>query len=205
MQVVVVDNGEDIVEHFREEPDFLYIQGDATEDQTLLDARILSARALITSLPNDADNLFVVLTAREMRSDMTIISRASNFNSDKKLKTAGATNVIMPDMIGGQRMAKLVAQPDVVEFLDFILLQSRETVYIDEISCKNLSACFVEKTIEEWGIRSQGGANIVGLKTADNNYIVNPSANVKISNQDQLFVLGTPEQILKLKSILMGE
>ena len=204
-QVVVVDNDVSIIETIRENANTLYIRGDATQDETLLDAKIDKARALITALPNDADNLFVVLTARSMNPDITIISRASNFNTDKKLRSAGATNVIMPDKIGGQRMAKLVAQPDVVDFLEFVMLRESEEVYIEEISCKNLSSNFVEKTIGEWSVRSTTGANIIGLKTSENKYIVNPSPEVKIASEDQLFVLGSPEQVGKLKKVLFED
>ncbi|MBU8891493.1 MAG: potassium channel protein [Bacteroidales bacterium] len=202
--VVVIDNNDAIIENIRKDASLLYIQGDATQDETLLNARIDKARALITALPNDADNLFVVLTAKTMNPEITIISRASNFNSDRKLRSAGATNVIMPDKIGGQRMAKLVAQPDIVDFLEYIMHRESEEVYIEEISCKNMSPKFTEKTIGEWSIRSTTGANIIGLKTADNNYIVNPSPDVKITDNDQIFVLGNPEQIEKLKKVLFG-
>lgn len=202
--VVVVDSNESIIEAIREDPNMLYIHGDATQDETLVSAKIEKAKALITALPNDADNLFVVLTARSMNPDFTIISRASNFNSDRKLRSAGATNVIMPDKIGGQRMAKLVAQPDVVDFLEFVMLREAEEEYIEEISCKNISTQFTEKTIGEWLIRTHTGANIIGLKTADNKYIVNPSPDVKITVEDQLFVLGSPEQIKSLKKVMFG-
>ena len=201
-KVVIIDNNDLIIKAIREDADLLYIQGDATQDETLLDAKIDKARALITALPNDADNLFVVLTARTMNPEMTIISRASNFNSDRKLRSAGATNVIMPDKIGGQRMAKLVAQPDVIDFIEYIMLRESDGVHIEEISCKNMSAQFTRKTIGEWSIRSTTGANIIGLKTANNNYIVNPSPDVKITGKDQIFVLGNPEQIGKLKKVL---
>ncbi|MCB2197574.1 MAG: potassium channel protein [Bacteroidetes bacterium] len=202
--VVIIDNNDAIVETIREDASLLYIQGDATMDETLMDARIDKAKALITALPNDADNLFVVLTARSMNSDITIISRASNFKTDKKLRNAGATNVIMPDKIGGQRMAKLVAQPDIVDFLEYVMLRESDEMYIEEISCKDLASEFTEKTIGEWSIRSTTGANIIGLKTADNKYIVNPTADVKISENDQLFVLGNPEQIKKLKKVMFS-
>lgn len=202
--VVVVDNKESTVEMIRENADLLYIYGDATEDETLMAASIDKARALITALPNDADNLFVVLTARSMNQGIKIISRASNFNSDKKLRNAGATNVIMPDKIGGQRMAKLVEQPDIVDFLEYIMLRESDEVYIEEIACKGLVADFTEKTIGEWSIRSTTGANIIGLKTANNKYIVNPTPEVKISENDQLFVLGNPNQIKHLKKVLFN-
>ncbi len=201
--VVIIDSDEAIIEKIREDASLLYIQGDATQDETLLDAKIEKAQALITALPKDADNLFVVLTAKTMNPEMTIISRASNFNSDRKLRSAGATNVIMPDKIGGQRMAKLVAQPDIVDFLEFIMLRGSDDAYIEEISCENISTKFTEKSIGEWSIRATTGANIIGLKTSDNNYVVNPSADVKITNRDQIFVLGSPEQINNLKKVLL--
>lgn len=202
--VVIIDRSEVIAEELREQADVPYVFGDATEDDTLLDARIMHAKALITAFPNDSDNLFVVLTAREMNSKLTIISRASQFNSGKKLRSAGATNVIMPDKIGGQRMAKLVAQPDVVEFIDHVMLQSTTDVFIEEINCKQMSTKFVEKTIGEWGVRAVTGANIIGVKRGSGEFVLNPSPDVKLSAEDMLFVLGTKQQIAHLKSTLWG-
>lgn len=205
VEVVVVDSNPGIIDELRKIPSNMYIEGDAASDETLTNANIMNAKALITALPNDADNLFVVLTARELNPNLKIISRASHAQTDKKLKSAGATNVIMPDRIGGQRMAKLVAQPDVVDFLDFIMLQDPEEVFLDEISCNNLDECFTNKSIGEWSIRKHTGANIIGLKTKDNRYIVNPGPEVKISPYDQLFVLGKRSQLNKLRDILTGK
>jgi len=202
---IIIDKNEEIIEEIRNKRQMLYIQGDATNDEVLKSANIENARALIAALPNDADNLFVVLTAKEFNPSLKIISRASEAHSDKKLKMAGATNVIMPDRIGGQRMAKLVTQPDIIDFLDHIMLQSTDDIYIEEISCDQLKSCFVEKSIGEWSIRQNTGANIVGIKTKDKKYIVNPSPDVKISSYDQLFVLGSNEQIKKLTDILTGK
>ncbi|MEA3317822.1 MAG: NAD-binding protein [Bacteroidota bacterium] len=202
---VIIDSNIDIINNIREETDFLYIHGNAAEDEVLNEAQILKAKALITALPNDADNLFVVLSAKDINRKLTIISRASKFSSIRKLKRAGATNIIMPDRIGGQKMAKLVAHPDVVEFLDYIMLNREDEVFIEEISCDGLAFCFAEKTIGEWNVRSISGANIVGMKTADNSYVVNPSPDVKITSKDQLFVLGTPYQISQLKNALKND
>ena len=200
--VVIVEEKESVVEQVREESDFMYIHGDATLDDVMESAMIRKARALITTLPIDADNLFVVLTAREMNPKLKIISRASKDHSDVKLKRAGATNVIMSDKIGGQRMATLVAQPDVVEFLEYILLQGHDQVKIVEISCKNLSTCFNGKSIMELDIRNESGANIIGLKRKDKTYIINPRPSVVLSHDDQLFVMGSKDQIVKLTQIL---
>ncbi len=202
--VVIVDSNVDIINNIRENSEYLYVHGNATEDEVLHEAQILKAKAIITALPNDSDNLFVVLTAKVINPKLKIISRASNFSSDKKLKRAGATNVIMPDKIGGQKMAKLVAHPDVVEFLDYIMLCREDDVLIEEVSCEDLNVSFAEKTIGEWNVRSISGANIVGMKTADKSYVVNPSPDIKITSKDQLFVLGTLIQINQLKKTLKG-
>ena len=166
---------------------------------------IRKAKALITALPNDADNMFVVLTASEMNPSLKIISRASDFRSDSKLKRAGATNIIMPDRIGGQRMAKLVTQPDVVEFIEYILLQRSRDVQLTEISCQQMAMCNYKKTIRELKLRERSGANLVGIKTGEGAYIFNPSPDIEITQADKLFVLGTPGQVTKFKNILAEE
>ena len=202
VQLVVVEREESVMERILDNPDLLYIHGDATHDDVLVSCEINKARVLIITLPVDADNLFVVLTARELNPAMTIISRASDENSDLKLKRAGANNVIMPDRIGGQRMAKLVAQPDVVEFLEFLMLQSSENVALEEINCSKLATCFDGKSIRELDIRNESGANIIGLKRSDKTFIINPLPEVVLTSDDMLFVLGTKRQIERLKNIL---
>lgn len=203
VNLVIVERNDESMEKILENPKLLYIHGDATQDDILEMCRIDRARALITTLPVDADNLFVVLTAREMNPGLTIISRASDEHSDAKLKRAGATNVIMPDRIGGQRMAKLVAQPDVVEFLDFLMLQSLENVVLAEIMCNRLHSYFEGKSIRELDIRNESGANIIGLKRSDNSYIINPLPEVLLTSTDKLFALGTKTQITRLKKTLI--
>lgn len=199
---VIVESKPDVVHHLRD-TDYLYVEGDATQEGTLELANIMSARALITTLPVDADNLFVVLTARQMNPDLLIISRASDDNSDTKLKRAGATNVIMPDKIGGARMARLVVDPDVVEFMDYVLMQPSKTgVRVEEISCSELASCFAGKSIRDLDVHNKTGANIIGLKNSDNQYIVNPTADTTLSSSDQLFVLGTPNDIRELRDLI---
>ena len=203
VKIVVVERDEQIMESILENPGLLYIHGDATRDDTLALCKIDRAKALITTLPVDADNLFVVLTARELNPGLKIISRASDEHSDAKLKRAGATNIIMPDRIGGQRMAKLVTQPDVVEFLDFLMLQSTENVALEEITCTRLNSCFEGKSIRELDIRNESGANIIGLKRIDSSYIINPLPEILLSSSDKLFALGTKNQLARLRKILI--
>ncbi|MDD2386291.1 MAG: potassium channel protein [Bacteroidales bacterium] len=201
-EVLIIEKESTLIEQIMEDAEFMFIQGDATQEDVQSEAGIEKAKALITTLPNDADNLFVVLSAREINPDLTIISRASDDNADKKLLRAGATNIIMSDKLGGQRMAKLVAQPNVVEFLDHVMIQEKNNVRLEEISFKNIGAKFKQKTIRELKVRNISGVNVVGVRTADGTYVLNPSADYIIYCEDKLFALGTIEQINKLSQII---
>jgi len=197
-QFVIIEKSETLVEQVREHG-FLCIQGDCTQDEILYKTGISNARALITTLPIDADNLFVVLTARSINPKLTIISRASDDNSDKKLKIAGANNVIMPDRIGGAHMASLVIKPDVIEFLDHITGQGGPNINLEEIVFNELPEQLRNHTIKDLEVRNKSGANIIGFKTAHGEYVINPSADTKIIPGAKLFVLGTPKQVAKLR------
>ncbi|HEY0029934.1 MAG TPA: potassium channel protein [Bacteroidia bacterium] len=200
---VVIEQKKEIVSSINHHYSDLVLEGDGTHDEVLLKAGILKAKALITTLPIDADNLFIVLSARTLNPKLTIISRASEDNSDKKIKLAGADNVIMPDKLGGAHMASLVMKPDVMEFVDYITGQGGDNIRLEEITFANLSPEFQNKTIRELEIRNRSGANIIGFKTAQSEYIINPSADTKIIPDAKLFVLGTSDQILKLKELFV--
>jgi len=199
---VVIENDAALTATLNHRFSDLVVTGDGTQDETLIRAGILRASAIITTLPTDADNLFIVLTARNLNKGLTIISRASEDNSDKKLKIAGANNVIMPDKVGGAHMASLVMKPDVMEFIDHINAEGGDTVNLEEISFTNVPEGLKDKTLRDLEIRNRSGANIIGYKTASGEYIVNPNADTRIIAESKLFVLGTPEQIASLKQIL---
>lgn len=198
---VVVEQKKDEVEKLNHKFSHLVLEGDATQDEVLLKAGVERAAALITTLPIDADNVFIVLTARSLNPKLAIISRASDDNSDRKLKTAGANNVIMPDKIGGAHMASLVLKPDVIEFIDYITGQGGPEINLEEITFDNLPEPLRNKTIKDLEIRNKSGANIVGFKTGTGEFIINPSPDTKLIPDGKLFVLGTPEQIRKLREM----
>lgn len=202
-QFVIVEKRDNVIEHVRNHPDFLYVRGDATHEDVLLEAGIDRAKAVIATTPNDADNVFVVLTARSMNENLTIISRASDKNAAGKLRRAGADNVVLPERIGGQRMAKLIAQPDVLEFLDYVLLQSANEVTLEEVSCTNMSCKLSGKSLSELKIRNLSGANIVGLKKFGGEYVFNPDPGTILECEDKIFVLGSPDQILRLREAMV--
>lgn len=198
---IVVEQSRTLISENLESP-FRFIEGDATEDKTLINANIKEAKALISTLPNDADNLYVVLTARSLNSSLKIISRASNESSEKKLRMAGVDNVVLPERVGGSHMAILVARPDVVEFLERLSYHGTSPTNLVEIVCSGMPDKIKNKTIYEIGIRKISGANIIGYKTPEGEFILNPSPDTIVIPGSKLFVLGTEEQIKSMREIM---
>ena len=201
--MVVVDTSHEIVINNIGRP-IRFIEGDATDDEVLIKADIKKAKALITTLPNDADNLFVVLTARALNPGLKIISRASSDSSEKKLRMAGVDSVVMPERVGGAHMATLVAKPDVVEFLEHLTLHDTESAQLMEIMVDELPEHFHNKQISEIGIGTKTGATIIGFKTAAGDLIINPTKETKLVPSSKVFVLGTTNQIENMKNILIS-
>jgi len=199
---VVIEKDSTITDNITHKYKHLVLNADATNDEALLKAGIKRAKALITTLPNDADNMFIVLSARHLNPNIYIISRASEENADTKLKIAGANKVIMPDKVGGTHMGALVLKPDTVELIEMISSQGLNDVSLEEILYSDLAASLQNKTLRELELRHKCGANIIGFKTPDGQYIINPSPDTVIIPNSKIFVLGTKEQIKNLKKIL---
>lgn len=137
-----------------------------------------------------------------MNPKLNIISRSSSASTEKKLKIAGVNSVVMPERVGGAHMAKLVARPDILEFLEHLSIRGENPTNIEEIECTNLSERFREKSIYELGIRKATGANIIGYKTPEGQYMINPSPNIKVLPNSKLFVLGKKEEVSKIREFL---
>lgn len=201
MPCVVIEKDKSLIEEL-ERANILYVEGDATQDESIQKAAVHNAKSLITALASDADNLFVVLSARQFNKNMTIISRASNESSINKLKIAGANNIIMPDKIGGMHMASLVVTPDLVEFVDRLTMLEEGSTNLEEILVNDLPSEFLNKTIRDLDLRRRTGCSVIGFKTATNDYIVNPESETILTADSKLIVLGRPSQIKKLREIL---
>ncbi|MBE7629060.1 potassium channel family protein [Tenacibaculum piscium] len=199
-EVVVIEKIEEVVKKL-DKNGLLNIEGDATIDETLLKAGILQASNLITVLSSDADNLFVVLTARQLNKNCKIISRASKETSYSKLKIAGADNVIMPDKLGGAHMASLVVTPDVIEFVDRLTIEADTTTNLKEIAIDSLPKEYLNRTILDLDLRKKTGCSVVGYRTENKEYIINPDATLELKAGGNLIVLGRPEQVLKLREL----
>ncbi len=200
---IVIDQDHETIEFIQNaEEHILFIEDDATHDEALLKANITSARALISTLPEDSENVFTVLTARQLNPHINIISRAINPKSRKKIELAGADHVIMPDQIGGFYMATLVTKPDAVEFFSFITNKHVSDIGFEEISyefapdkCKDLS-------IRDLTIRKTTGANIIGFKDPLGKYHVNPTPDTRLIPGSSFIVLGNRRQLDELKKFM---
>lgn len=198
---VVVEINEEIVEKFSEE-NILMVQGNADEDATLLEAGLERASTLICALPSDAENLFIVLSARQINPKLRIISRATEESSYKKLKLAGADNVIMPDKIGGDHMASLVVVPDLVEFLDNLTVSGEEdSINVEQIPYEKVCADGQELPIKDLDLRKKTGCSIIGYKSPEGEYIVNPEPSLTLKQGSKLILIGRPNQIENLKRV----
>ncbi len=197
---VVVERDKEIIEKFQSEL-VSFVHGNANEDEVLLEAGIDRASTLISALPSDADNLFIVLTSRQINKTMNIISRASQEASYNKLKLAGANNVILPDKIGGDHMASLVVVPDLIEFIDNLSIIGKSNINIEEVAVEKLYNTKEIKTIRDLDLRRKTGCTVIGYKDEQGDYIVNPEADIKLIANSKVIVLGRPEQIQKLNSL----
>jgi len=183
-------------------PGLIYLIGDGTDDDLLIKAGIEKAVALITALPDDADNVFIVLSARTLNQKLQIISRASEESAFPKLRKAGADNVIMPDKIGGSHMATLVSKPDVIEFMDFLTSEDGESVNMDSVPYDILPPEIKDKSLKvvmEW---NKTGVSCLGIKNKEGKFVINPPDETQVTEGCKVIVFGTRAQIAEMKNNL---
>ncbi len=197
--VVVIERDHDVIERY--EKQVLFVEGDANEDEVLLRAGVNNAANLIVTLPDDAANLFVVLTARQLNQNLFIISRASQVTSQKKLELAGADKVIMPDKIGGDHMASLVVIPDLITFMDKLSVEGEHTTNLEEVAIEDFADQVECNSLRDLDLRRKTGCTIIGYIAPDGNYIINPEADLPLQPKSKVIVLGRPEQIQKLNEM----
>ena len=202
--VVIERSEESMHSSLIDDPHLLYLTGDATDDDILVKAGVQRAKSLLVTLPDDADNVFIVLSARSLNPQLQIISRASNQGATAKLYKAGANNVIMPDMIGGTHMATLVSKPDVLEFIDFLSGEDGESIHIESVSYQKLPYEIRDKSLRDIMNWKKTGVNCIGIKDRSGKFIINPPETTVISDGMRVIVLGTLQQIADMK-VNVGE
>jgi voltage-gated potassium channel len=197
---VVIEQNEQLITD--NEKEILFLKGDALKDDILLAAGIKRAKNLISALPDDADNLFVVLSARQLKPEIDIVSRVSEENNQSKLALAGANHVIMPDKIGGDYMAALLTVPDLIHFLGNLDWWKDEiSPNVEEVDLSKVPETYHNKTLAEMDLRKRTGCNVIGYRDENGKQFINPDASLSLSTQGKLIVLGSGESIKKLNQM----
>ncbi len=179
---------------------YLAILGDATDDFVLSSAGIDRANALISALDDDAQNVFITLSARVLNPDVTIASRSSSPETERKLQLAGAQHVVSPYNIAGHRLAGVVVRPSVIEFLDTVIYSAGLEFWLEEILVGSRSR-IAGQTISESQIGRDTGTLLLAIVRSDGSRTANPTADTQINAGDTLLAIGTRQQLTRLSRI----
>ncbi|CAL1240114.1 potassium channel family protein [Candidatus Methylocalor cossyra] len=196
---VIVDPRPETQQYARQHG-YLLIQGDASDDQVLEQAGIRQAKGLIVTSGDDATNLYIVLSARVLKPDLFIVSRAVDEASVPKLLRAGANRAISPYAIGGRRLAHLILSPAVVDFFDTVIRKGDESINLECITVHHDSPV-AGQTIAEFGAREKTGATVL-VVLRDNRVLPNPAPDLVLRAGDQLLALGTSDQLERLEELM---
>jgi voltage-gated potassium channel len=196
---VVLDFHEEAVAAAKESRALL-VEGDATHDENLRKAGLSRAQGLVAASDSDADNLYVVLSARSERPDLTIVARASGADAERKLALAGADRVVLPYSTAGQMMANLVLKPQVTAFLDAVTTATGSDLQLAEIEVRRTCAA-AGRTIRELRIRHETGAIVIALRKVDGSFDTTPEPDTPIEVGDVLIGVGSPDEIRALEDL----
>ena len=198
---VVIENKQETIQEL-EKRGVLCIEGNATHDAVLLRAGIQKARGFITSQHSDAENLFVVITAKRLNPSLRVIAKAVEEESEQKIRMVGADGVVMPDFIGGLRLVSEMVRPSVVSFLDIMLRSKDRTIRVEEIVV-GTSSPFIGKELSETGLPDMEGVSLVALKDkAADTYTFNPSRKTSLATDHVLIVMGDVDRIRKAAAVM---
>jgi voltage-gated potassium channel len=189
---VVIEKEESSIDRILEEG-FVPLRGDATDDEVILEAGIDRAQTLISTLPEEAQNVYLTLTARHMNPKLNIIARADFEEGEKKLLRAGADHVVIPHVLGGIRMAKAALQPHVVDFMHMASM-GEEGLLVEELMVPEDST-LVGKTLAESGLKQRYRISIIGVKQQGRKMNINPDSSIRLNGSDVLVVIGQVEDL----------
>lgn len=202
IMAVGIDKNKEVVEFMKSKfPKYLFIVGDATEDSVLSEAGIERAKGIIAALASDIENLYVVISARNLNPKIRIIAKANDESTQIKMQKAGADYVISPDLIGALRMASVAIRPEVVSFLDIMTRNIEQTWRLEQILIPETSP-LIGKTLKDVAIPAITGLLVIAVKDANQKFIYNPPANYLLSSNNTLLVLGNQEKIERLQKYI---
>jgi len=199
---VIVEQNPNHIERLEREG-YMYVEGDATDDETLQAAGIEHAKGLITAVTSDTDNVYITLTARGLNPKLFILARAGEEGAEKKLMRAGASKVISPYTIGASRMAQAILRPSVVDFIELATASEHLALQIEEIRIA-ADSVLAGKNLINSGIRQSMGIIIVGIKESDGKMTFNPPPEKNIEPNSVLIILGERPAISQLEKIAGG-
>ena len=202
-EVVVIDNSEEVTRRL-ESDGIHYVLGSATEDESLLAAGVERAQGLIATVSSDADNVYIVLTAKDMRPDIFTIARATEPGSERKLKHAGADKVVSPYFIGARRIAQTVIRPSVADFIDLTFHSTTaQPLRMEELTV-GAQAQLAGVSLKDSGIRQTLDLIVLAVKKSDGRMHFNPPADTVVEVGDTLIAMGPGSSMSKLAKILDG-
>lgn len=179
------------------------VVGDATEDDVLITAGVQRARGLIAALSKDADNVYVVLSAKELKPDLLVVARAEDERGERKLLHAGATRVVSPYVIGGSRMAHALLRPAVLDVIDLATHYRSMELQIEEVTV-GVGGFSAGQTLAESGIREMLGIIVIAIKKPTGELQFNPASDVRIEVGDRLVLIGQTTNLRELERRVMG-
>ncbi|WP_435549415.1 potassium channel family protein [Desulfobacterium sp. N47] len=201
-ELVVIENNKDLIPAM-EEDGVLFLARDAVEEDTLIRAGINTAKGLVAVLASDADNVFLVLTARQLKPDLYITARASRNEAKSKLIAAGANTVVSPYELGVISMSQRILRPAVTSFLELAYSEQGTDIKMEEIAVSE-SSKIINVMLKDTGIRQKYNLIIIAIKKHDGSMTFNPSSETKIQAGDTVIVVGKDENLQKLEKVLQS-
>ncbi|MCJ7679105.1 MAG: TrkA family potassium uptake protein, partial [Candidatus Aminicenantes bacterium] len=192
---VIVDNDPEIISDLRTAGTCLFLEGDATHEDVLLKAGIKKAKGLASLLPSDADNLYLVLTSKQINPSLFILAKAMDEDAEKKILQIGANKVFSPYKISGLRIAQSLLRPTLVDFMDLVIRRQEISLNMEEFTL--IKGCRVSGlSLRESDIRKHANVIVVAIKKPGKDILFNPSSDKIMESGDTLLVMGNEEAIL---------
>jgi voltage-gated potassium channel len=196
IKYVIIESNLELTKQY-ESQSILHIIGDATSDEKLLEAGIKNARGLIACSDSDVANVYITLSARELNKELLIVARASNVDTEGKLKIAGANRVLSPSFISGKRMANWATRPVASDFLEMVSHNDNRQFNLQEVPIPDNSS-FIGKTLIESKIKELSEITILAIQNKNGEFNLQPSSDTIINPGDTLVAIGTKNQVEKL-------
>ncbi|CAF0694035.1 potassium channel family protein [Candidatus Methylacidithermus pantelleriae] len=200
---VVIDRDPEKVTDIRAR-DGIALEGDASQEDLLQKAGIARARGLVACTDSDAENVLIVLTARNLRPDLVIVARANSEASEPKLKKAGANRVLFPFRTAGRRMVTLIVRPEVADFFEDVTRAGGRELVVEQLTVLDRSP-LVGQTLREAQVRNRFNVTVLACRKADGDYFLHPRADTVLEANMQLVVLGTWEELQVLAELARGK